>query len=61
MDAFDWLKKQGFQGKVVFFTGHARIYLQDALDHGKGAEILEKPVDVDKLISVVLRAMNETP
>ena len=61
MDAFHWLTKQGFQGKVVFFTGHARIYLQAALDEGSGPEILEKPVDLNKLISVVQRAINGTP
>jgi FixJ family two-component response regulator len=61
MDAFQWLTKQRFQGKIVFFTGHARIYLQAALDDGTGPEILEKPVDLNKLISVVQRAINGTP
>jgi FixJ family two-component response regulator len=60
MDAFTWLKKHAFRGKVVFFTGHARMYLQDTLDGGSGTEILEKPVDPDKLISVVLHAINGT-
>src|SRR5215467_2497757 len=36
IDAFNWLRKQEFRGKFVFFTGHARIYLQDAFDHGDG-------------------------
>jgi FixJ family two-component response regulator len=61
MDAFHWLTKQGFQGKVVFFTGHARMYLQAALDDGSGPEILEKPADLNKLISVVQRALHGMP
>jgi FixJ family two-component response regulator len=61
MDAFRWLTKQGFQGKVVFFTGHARIYLQAELDDGSGTEVLEKPVDLSKLISAIERALNGNP
>lgn len=61
MDTFNWLMDQGFQEKTLFFTGHVRSYLQAALTERNGAEILEKPVDPDKLISVVLRALNETP
>jgi FixJ family two-component response regulator len=61
IDAFNWLMEQGFRGKVLFFTGHARTYLQYALSERNGAEILEKPVEVDKLISTVSRALNETP
>jgi FixJ family two-component response regulator len=61
IDAFNWLMEQGFRGKVLFFTGHARTYLQYALGESNGAEILEKPVEVDKLISTVSRALNETP
>jgi DNA-binding NtrC family response regulator len=61
IDAFNWLMGQGFHGKVLFFTGHARTYLQAALAEKNGVEILEKPVDPDNLISGVLHGLNETP
>jgi DNA-binding NtrC family response regulator len=58
VDAFNWLEGHGFQGKVLFFTGHARTNPQVALAAEKGAEILEKPLHPDKLISLVRRSLN---
>ena len=59
VDAFHWLMKHGFQGKVLFFTGHARSNPQVALAERSGVAILEKPVHPDILISSVKRALNE--
>ena len=55
VDAFNWLMDHGFSGKIVFFTGHARSNPQVVRAQGKGAEILEKPLRPDKLISTVTR------
>ena len=60
IDAFNWLRAHGFQGKVFFFTGHARAGLQAALLERSGVEILEKPLHPEKLISVVSHALKET-
>src|SRR6478735_3613293 len=54
--AFNWLRDHGFQGKVLFFTGHARTNPQVAQAAEKGAEILEKPLHPDTLISVLRRS-----
>lgn len=59
IDAFNWLMSHGFQGKVLFFTGHARTNPQVALAEKSGVEILEKPLHPDKLISSIARALNE--
>jgi FixJ family two-component response regulator len=58
VDAFHWLIDHGFQGKVLFFTGHARTNPQVARAERNGVTILEKPPD--KLISILKRALNET-
>src|SRR5689334_20315828 len=59
--AFNWLMDHGFQGKVLFFTGHARTNPQVALAQKHGVAIMEKPLHPDKLISVVRHALSETP
>src|SRR5215510_4709883 len=60
VEAFHWLMDHGFQGTVLFFTGHARTNPQVALAEKHGVAILEKPAHPDKLISVVRRALSET-
>lgn len=60
VDAFNWLKDHGFKGKILFLTGHARTNPQVAMAEESGAEILEKPVQPDKLISFLTRALNGT-
>jgi DNA-binding NtrC family response regulator len=44
VDAFHWLMNHGFQGKVLFFTWHARTNPQVELAARNGVEILEKPL-----------------
>ena len=61
VDAFNWLMDHGFQGKILFFTGHARTNPQVALAGRSGVQIVEKPLQTDKLISLIKRALNDTP
>ena len=60
VDAFHWLLDHGFQGKILFFTGHARTNPQVALAEKNGVAILEKPLDPDQLISSVKQALGQT-
>ena len=60
IDAFNWLRDRGFRGKVLFFTGHARANPQVSLAVEHGVQILEKPLDPEKLITLVARALHET-
>jgi len=61
IDAFNWLKDHGFEGKILFLTGHARTIPQVTEAEKNGAEVLEKPLRPDQLISFVSQALNETP
>lgn len=61
VDAFHWLMDHGFQGKVLFFTGHARTNPQVAVAERNGVAILEKPLHPDKLISFIQRALSDAP
>jgi FixJ family two-component response regulator len=61
IDAFNWLIKNGFRGKVLFLTGHARANPLVARAERSGAEVLEKPVHPDQLIFAVMRALREVP
>jgi DNA-binding NtrC family response regulator len=54
IDAYRWLRGQGFAGKLYFFTGHARSHPQLAeLTRMDGIEVLPKPLDADKLLEVL--------
>jgi response regulator of citrate/malate metabolism len=50
VDAYGWLRAQGYRGEVVFFTGHARSYplLTEALA-APNVSLLVKPVDCERL------------
>lgn len=56
IDAFNWLVANGFKGKIVFLTGHARSYpfLKKTLNY-PNVQLLEKPADV----SIILKLLNE--
>ena len=60
VDAFHWLRERGFRGKVLFFTGHARTNPQLRSAETKGATILEKPLNPEKLVSIVKHALGES-
>lgn len=50
LDAYEWLKKLGYAGDIVFFTGHARSHpwVKKALEIPK-VRLLEKPATIDKI------------
>jgi len=50
LDAYEWLKKIGYNGEVVFFTGHARSHpwVKKALEIPR-VKLLEKPATIDKI------------
>lgn len=50
IEVFDWLIKNGFKGKVIFFTGHARSYplLKKSMEY-PNVQLLEKPADIEKI------------
>ena len=54
LDAYHWLRENGFAGRIVFLTGHARYHplVRQAreLTH---AQVLAKPVDAKVLMALV--------
>jgi DNA-binding NtrC family response regulator len=54
IDAYLWLRSQGFTGRVVFLTGHASTHplVVEAQRIGD-AEIFSKPIDADRLRFIV--------
>jgi response regulator of citrate/malate metabolism len=50
IDAYEWLMKEGYQGRIVFFTGHARSHpwVKKALQI-PNVQLLEKPAPIDKI------------
>jgi FixJ family two-component response regulator len=57
IDAFCWLNEQGFPGKIVFLTGHARANPLVTQAEKNGVQVLEKPLHPDDLLSVVSEAI----
>jgi DNA-binding NtrC family response regulator len=57
LDAFTWLREQHFGGRIAFLTGHAHSHplVARALSLGTAA-VIEKPVDVARLLAVVREA-----
>jgi FixJ family two-component response regulator len=60
IDAFNWLVARNFRGKIAFLTGHARSNPQVAVAEKSGAEVFEKPLHPDQLISFVTRTLSGT-
>ncbi len=54
IEAYHWLKEKGFNGKIVFFTGHGRFdpLVQRAMKL-YGVEILTKPARFEDLEKIV--------
>ena len=54
IDAYAWLRGKGYTGRIVFLTGHADNHplVVEAKRRGD-AEIFSKPIDPDRLQSVV--------
>ena len=54
IDAYAWLRKQGYTGRIVFLTGHASTHplVMEAQRIGD-AEIFSKPIEPDRLRLIV--------
>lgn len=54
LDAYDWLLKRRFPGKVIFLTGHAGTHplVVEALKV-PGVRLLEKPTTASSIISAI--------
>lgn len=56
LDVLAWLREHGYQGKVVFLTGHARTSPEvEQAHHVEGVTVLSKPLGVDALMDLVER------
>lgn len=50
IDAYEWLRKHGFTGKISFLTGHGRTHpLVQRASEIADVSVVEKPVGVDVL------------
>src|SRR5215475_13023858 len=54
IDAYAWLRDHGYQGRIVFLTGHASSHplVVEAQRIGD-AEIFSKPIEPDRLRSII--------
>jgi FixJ family two-component response regulator len=54
IDAYRWLRDQGFEGAVVFLTGHAPNHplVAEAVRIGR-ARVMQKPIHLDALQELV--------
>ena len=54
LDAYAWLRRKGYRGRIVFLTGHASTQplVTEATRIGD-AEIFSKPIDPDDIWSIV--------
>ena len=54
VDVYEWLRKEGFVGRVVFLTGHgeddARVRAASEID---GTRLLTKPIDFAEFVRLV--------
>jgi DNA-binding NtrC family response regulator len=54
IDAYDWLLGQGFGGRILFLTGHARSHpLVARAEHLHRARVIDKPASADRLIDLI--------
>jgi DNA-binding NtrC family response regulator len=56
IDAYAWLRDQGYTGRIVFLTGHASTHplVVEAQRIGD-AQTFSKPIDADRLRSIIER------
>lgn len=54
LDAYHWLRGNGFEGRIVFLTGHARAHPLVRQAHElTHAQVLSKPIDAKTLMALV--------
>ncbi|MDB4967169.1 MAG: hypothetical protein JWN44_2858 [Myxococcales bacterium] len=49
VDAYEWLRKRGFAGRIIFLTGHGRSHPAVARAATLGVRVLAKPVETAEL------------
>jgi ActR/RegA family two-component response regulator len=55
IDAYDWLRSQGYRGRILFLTGHARSHpLVARAQHLNHARVIDKPANADELIGQIM-------
>lgn len=55
LDAYHWLRENGFAGRIVFLTGHARSHPLVRQAHELAhAQVLSKPVSAKDLMALVM-------
>ncbi len=54
VDAYLWLRDEGFKGRIYFLTGHGRSNPLVKQAVGLGATLLTKPVPIDIFLKVIL-------
>lgn len=54
LEAYDWLKENGFSGRTVFLTGHARSHplVRQALELSN-VQVLSKPIESKVIVELV--------
>lgn len=57
VDAFHWLKSQGYTGKICFLTGHAKTHPMVQVASEIGAEIWTKPMYAETLCQAIRSAI----
>lgn len=56
LDAYHWLRQQGFGGRIVFLTGHAASHPLVAEAHQLGdVRVFEKPLPMPAIASLLAR------
>lgn len=54
VDAYEWLRRHGYTGRVVFLTGHAGSHpLVQRARSLRGVPVLEKPVEAEQLLALL--------
>jgi FixJ family two-component response regulator len=53
IDAYEWLRRHAFSGRICFLTGHARHHPLAQRASQLGARILEKPLAVADLRAIL--------
>ena len=53
VEAYEWLRGQGFAGRIVFLTGHAASHPAVARAARLGVRVLAKPIESSELRALV--------
>lgn len=57
LDAYRWLQENGYKGKIFFLTGYDEKNPLVEKAFLKGAEVYQKPMAVNRLLSIVNSAL----